>query len=354
MKKLFCAILAVLMTLSMAACGGGSGSGSGSSGGSQSSGGDSGSSDKVYELKFAGSMPVDSPSSQGMEHIKQYCEEKSGGRLKITTYPANQLGDSTLVIEDIMAGNVDMGCFFNSNAYDPRIAINSLPYLVTNAEEAKKVYSPGSHFFEAYSDILAGLDVKLLGVHGDGFVGLLFTKMPNGYNDVNAKKDLMVRMAASDAYRISLATMNYNSTTIAFSDTYTSLQTGVCDGAIGLTPVSAFSTFGDLIKYWVPQKIFIDPLDYIISQKTWDSLPEDLQQIIQEAVTTETNNQFENMEVTDNEYLDKMIAQGTEILPLTDEEFNAYVDALREKAWAEMADLVGQDLIDEIAKDITG
>lgn len=342
MKKLLSIVLAAVMALSMTACGGGK----------SPAEGDSSDPNKVYELKFAGSMPTDAPSSQGMERIKQYCEEKSGGRLKISTYPANQLGDSTLVMEDIMAGNVDMGCFFNSNAYDPRIAINSLPYLVTNVEEAKKIYSPGSHFFDAYSEILAGLNVKLLGVHGDGFVGLLYTKFPKGYNDVNAKKDLMIRMAASDAYRIALDTMKYNSTTIAFSDTYTSLQTGVCDGAIGLTPVSAQSTFGDLIKYWVPQNIFIDPLDYIISEKTWNELPEDLQQIIQEAVTAETNRQFDNMDDLDQQYMDKMTEQGTEILELTDEEFNAYVDHVREVAWGEMAELVGQDLIDEIKLDI--
>lgn len=346
MKKLFAALLLVAMLASLTACGGKKETPAASGGETPAT------SDEVFELKFAGSMPTDSPSSQGMERIKQYCEEKSGGRLKITTYPANQLGDSTLVIEDIMAGNVDMGCFFNGTSYDPRIAINSLPYLATSVEEAKKIYSPGSHFFEAYSGILSELGVKLLGVHGDGFVGLLYTKYPTNYNDPNAHKDLMMRMAANDAYRIALSTMNYNSTTIAFSDLYTSLQTGVCDGAIGLTPVSAQSSFGDLVKYWVPQKIFIDPLDYTISQKTWDKLPADLQQIIQDAVTEETNRQFENMEALDQEYLDKMCAQGCEVLPLTDEEFNAYVDKVRTEGWAQMADLVGQDLIDEIKLDL--
>ena len=130
------------------------------------------------------------------------------------------------------------------------------------------------------------------------------------------------------------------------------MQTGVCDGAIGLTPVSAQSSFGDLIKYWVPQKIFIDPLDYTISQATWDKLPADLQQIIQDAVTEETNHQFENMEALDQEYLDKMVSQGCEILPLTDAELQAYVDRVRDEVWTAMADLVGQDLIDEVMLDL--
>lgn len=342
-KKILAMLLAAMMVAGLAACGSSDTAAEPSA---------EASSDEVYTLKFAGSMPVDSPSSQGMEHIKQYCEEQSGGRLILETYPANQLGDSTLVFEDIMAGNVDMGCFFSNNAYDARIAVNSLPYLVTSAEEAKTVYSPGSHYFEAYSGIFEPLGVKILGIHGDGFVGLLYTKYPEGYNDVNAKKDLMMRMSSTDAYRISLETMGYNSVTIAFADLYTGLQTGVCDGAIGLTPVSAEASFGELIKYWVPQKIFIDPLDYMISTKTWDSLPEDLQQILQEAVTIETNNQFDNMDKLDQEALDRLVAGGTEILEFTDEEFNAYVEKVRSEGWAQMADIVGQEILDEIMLDI--
>ena len=251
-----------------------------------------------------------------------------------------------------MAGNVDMGCFFIGTSYDARIAINSLPYLATSVEDAKRIYSPGSHYFDAYSKVLADLDIKLLGTHGDGFVGLLYTKYPKNYNDPNVRHDLLIRMAANDAYRLALESMQYNSTTIAFSDLYTALQTGVCDGAIGLTPVSAQSSFGDLVKYWVPYKVFIDPLDYTISQKTWDSLPEDLQQIIQDAVTEVTNQQFENMEKLDQEYLDKMVGQGCEVLPLTDEEFNSFVEKVRADSWSAMAELVGQDLIDEVAQDL--
>lgn len=342
MKKLLSILLALALTLSFVACGGGDKP--------AADGGDKPA--EVYELKFAGSMPVDSPSSQAMERIKEYCETESEGRLKITTYPANQLGDSTLVFEDIMAGNVDMGCFFTNNSYDVRFAVNSMPYLVTSAEEAKRVYSPGSHYFAAYGDLFTALDVKLLGIHGDGFVGLLYTKYPEGFEDVNAHKDLMMRMSSTDAYRIALDAMGYNSTTIAFSDLYSALQTGVCDGAIGLTPVSAESSFAELIKYWAPQKIFIDPLDYIISQQTWDSLPADLQEIIQTAVTNETNAQFDNMDKLDQEALDRLVAGGTEILEYTDAEFEAYVEKVRTESWEEMAKIVGQEIIDEIKKDI--
>jgi len=342
MKKLCSILLALAMIFALCACGSKE----------AAPAAQEASKEEVFTIKFAGSMPVEAPSSKHMEAIKAYCEEKSGGRLQFELYPANQLGDATLVFEDIQNGNVDMGCFFNTDSYDQRIAINSLPYLVTDTEEAKKVYSPGSHYFELYKSFFEPLGVKILGVHGDGFVGLLFNKYPEGYNDATAKKDLMMRMSSTAAYMYALDGMGYNSVTIPFSDLYTSLQTGVCDGAIGLTPVSAESAIGDQVKYWAPMKVFIDPLDYSISMKTWEKLPEDLQAIIQEAVTQECNKQFDEMEALDQEALDKLVAQGTQVLELTDAEFDAYVEKVRTESWARMAESVGQDVIDEIKKDL--
>ena len=125
-----------------------------------------------------------------------------------------------------------------------------------------------------------------------------------------------------------------NSIAIAYSECYSSLQTGVCDGAIGLTPVSAQSSFGDLVKYWVPQKIFIDPLDYTISQATWDKLPADLQQVVRD-VANKTVLEFE-VDYVKNHVAgayEKMQADGMEVV-VPSAEFQADIDA----AFAGMAD----------------
>lgn len=350
-KRIISALLVMVMAVGITACGGG-GSAS-SSGGDSDSAGSEASSDEVFELKLAGSMAVEAPVSKRMEKIAEICEEKSGGRLMIKTYPANQLGDSTLVFESIMDGSVDMGCFYNSNSYDPRIAINSLPYLAVTADDMKKIFSPGSNYFEAYSEILGDLNVQLLGTHVDGWVGMLYTKYPEGYNDVSAKKDLLVRIPGVDAYKFMISDMGYNSTSVAWADLYTALQTGVCDGAVGATLVSCYDSFRDVTKYWVPYNCTIECLDYMINKDTWSKLPADLQEILQEAVTEVTTTQIEEFEALEKEYEQKLIDEkGIEILALSDEELNAYAETVREQTWPKIADQIGQDLIDKIKKDV--
>ena len=335
------AILTLSIALSLSACG------------SPSMADNNASEDKVYTLKMGGSMAVEAPVSKRMERVAEICAERSDGRLEIKTYPANQLGDSTLVFESIMDGSVDMGCFYNSNSYDPRIAINSLPYLATTSDEMKAVFSRGSHYFEAYSGILSDLNIKLLGTHVDGWVGLLYAKYPTNYNDVNATKDLLIRIPGVDAYKYMMSDMGYNSVSVAWADLYTALQTGVCDGAVGATLVSCYDSFRDVTKYWVPYHCTIENLDYIINQDTWNSLPEDLQTILQEAIDEVTQEQIAEFEELEASYEKRLTEEnGVEVLPLTDEELHAYAEVVREKTWPKIADEIGQDLIDAIKLDL--
>lgn len=337
-------VLSLALVLSLSACG----SSSEKSNASNSSG-----DDKVYTLKLAGSMAVEAPVTKRMERVAEICNEKSNGRLVIKTYPANQLGDSTLVFESLMDGSVDMGCFYNSNSYDPRIAINSLPYLATTTDEMKKVFSRDSHYFEAYSDIMSDLNIKLLGTHVDGWVGILFADYPTGYNDVTAAKTQLVRIPGVDAYKYMMSDMGYNSVSVAWSDLYTALQTGVCDGAVGATLVSCYDSFRDVTKYWVPYHCTIENLDYMINQDTWNSLPEDLQNILQDAIDEVTSQQIAELEALEESYEKKLVEEsGIEMLPLTDEELQAYADTVREKTWPKIANEIGQDLIDTIKLDL--
>lgn len=308
---------------------------------------------EIVTLKLAGSMAVEAPVSKKMDRLAEICAEKSGGRLQIKTYPANQLGDSTLVFESIMDGSVDMGVFYNSNSYDPRIAINSLPYLATNTDEIKRIFSRGSHYFDAYSKILNDLGIQLLGIHIDGWVGMLFSSEPKNYNLVDAKKDLLIRIPGVDAYKYLLEDMGYRSTTVAWSDLYTALQTKVCDGAVGATLVSGYDSFRDVFSYWVPYHCTIENLDYIINKDTWDRLPDDLKTILQEAVDEVTLQQIEDFEALEAEYAKKLVDEkGIKILPLTEEELQAYADVVRAKTWPIIAKEIGQDLIDTIMLDI--
>lgn len=259
-SKKIAIILALVLIISLTAgCGGSTNDTPGS--GTTTTSSDSAPVDKVYKIKFGGNMGVDSPISIYQQEIADYVNEKSGGRIEMTSYPASQLGDSTLMLEDMMNGTIQMCVFYTPNIYDDRYAINSFPYLVTNSEEFARICDKDSAFFKTYSAIHEEHNIKLLGIHADGLIGMNFTKYPENYNDVNARKSTVMRTPLVDAYKISMEKMGYPTTSVAWADLYSALQTGVCDGAVGATAITCYDNFRDVTKYWCAYNCFAEIAD---------------------------------------------------------------------------------------------
>jgi TRAP-type C4-dicarboxylate transport system substrate-binding protein len=69
-------------------------------------------------LKFAGQSPADHPASILMNEIAKEVAQKTNGRIEIKVYPANQLGDYTLVYEELIKGTIDMSCTSVPSQFD--------------------------------------------------------------------------------------------------------------------------------------------------------------------------------------------------------------------------------------------
>jgi TRAP-type C4-dicarboxylate transport system substrate-binding protein len=307
---------------------------------------------QVYNIKLAGQFPVDNPASIAMEAVKKECEEKSGGRLIIQTFPANQLGDTTLVSQGIMDGSIEMGLLYNGGEYDPMIEINSLPYLTTDLASIKKVYSPGSNYFKIYTAIFEKLNMKILGIHVDGLIGIHGIKFPKDYKDFTKPKETMLRIPASDIYMQTTKDMGFPSVTIPFADLYTALQTGVCDAAIGQTSIGAYTAFRDVDKYFIPYRAFVETYDYMINADFWNSLPQDLQQILQDSVNHAVLKQNEDVMENEEKYSKLLAEKGVEILQITDGERKEMESYIRKVTWPKLYEKFGKEVLDQILADI--
>lgn len=73
------------------------------------------------------------------------------------------LGDYTLVFEDLVRGSIDIAHLSVPSQLDPNLESNFFPFLVSNYDEMRKIYSPGSCFYNAYSGMQAKLGVRLMG-----------------------------------------------------------------------------------------------------------------------------------------------------------------------------------------------
>ncbi|MCF0248299.1 MAG: C4-dicarboxylate ABC transporter substrate-binding protein, partial [Synergistes sp.] len=72
-------------------------------------------------LKFAGQDPADHTTTNAMKQIAKEVEKESKGRIQIRVFPANQLGDYSLVYEELIRGTIEMAAISFPSQFDNRM-----------------------------------------------------------------------------------------------------------------------------------------------------------------------------------------------------------------------------------------
>lgn len=303
-------------------------------------------------LKVSCQQPNVHANTQAMMRIKEKVESETDGGLVLDIYPGAVLGDYTLTFEEVMLGTIDMSFQSLDGKYDPRIELTFLPYLFTDTENRKRVCSPGSNTYELFEEVLDDLDLQLLGIYGEGYVGVGTTVLPENYGDPTIMKDALIRCNTADSNRLAVEGLGYPFVTMTFADTYTALQTGAADGTFGNTAESIYTNFRDVIKYFIRYKSIAENNEILINKDKWESLSKEYQDILYAACMEECEKSFESAEEIDTQYCQKLEEAGIQVINLTDEEMAAVTKSVREHAWPSMESSLTKEVIDVVCKDV--
>ena len=303
-------------------------------------------------MKVAGISPLEYRSTLGLNRIAEKVEKATDGRIKMDVFPMNQLGDYIQVFEEIQKGTIEMGLIFIPSQYDVMLEIGSLPFLAENAEGMREQLSPGSYLYSIIDDSLSKLDVKLLGICGEGFIGVGSAKKPENYADPKADKDTLIRVSTTAVYKETAQDMGYRTTSIPYADTYSAIQTGVCDGWIGGSSQINYQVFGDVLNYYIPYNCLFDQTGYLINQELWDSLSPEDQKIIQEAVNNESAKSFDDCKAEDAKYMGMLADKGIEVLKITPEQKKTLAEHIRSVTWPKLEEKFGKDVLDKVKESL--
>lgn len=303
-------------------------------------------------IKVAGISPIEYRSTKGLYRIAEKVEEATEGRIKIDVFPMNQLGDYTQVFQEIQRGTIEMGLIFVPSEYDVMLEIGSLPFLADNYDDMRDQLSPGSYVYSVIDEAISNLGIQLLRINGEGFIGIGSAKKPENYADPKADKDTLIRIAPLTVYRETAQDMGYRTTSIPYADTYSAIQTGVCDGWIGGSSEINYQVFKDVINYYIPYNCLFDQTAFLINQELWDSLSSEDQKIIQDAVDIEADLSFEDWQAIDEENMKLMTDYGIEILEFTPEERDALAEHIRNTTWPKLEEKFGKDVLDKVKESL--
>lgn len=298
-------------------------------------------------------MPTDHIFNSVSEQFISKLDQLSNGTVKIEYHPGGDLGDWSTITEQVMQGALPMTIAWSNSELDPRLDIANLGYVADDWESATKVYGPGSKMDQLFSEIYGGLNVELLGTIPTDFTGYVVRKGV----DIPVKipqdsKGFKIRVPnypmAIDRY----SALGFSVVPMAFSEVHTALQTGAIDGR-AFSPPYEVLMFKDVLRAYVYTRESFEPTFWIASKSWLASLSDEERAWVHEAANYATQWAWDNAEEFSQGWLDKIRAEGIEVLQQDSAQAAAYKKTVMDVEWPIMEGLLGKETMAEL-KDTAG
>lgn len=306
---------------------------------------------EAASLRLAGQNPPEHQNSVQMENLKKIMEEKTGGKLNVRTYPASQLGDYTLVYEEVSKGTIDMALISIPPQFDARQQVYFTPYLVSNWNELYGLFDPKGWLYGQVGSFHEKMDIKFLGFFMDGLSGLGLSKEPKSPLDPSVKKDVLCRIPNMEICKVTIDNMGYTTVSVPYADLYTALQTGVAEGWYGGSAVHSYLGFRDVIKHYYAMNIYAESQQWIINQRVWDGLPDDQKKLLEETIAEINKNSIKIAEEEETKYQKLLEESGVKVYRYTADELKPMVEHVRKVVWPKLDGILGKELTEGLIKE---
>jgi len=301
-----------------------------------------------YHWKINYMYPIGHPIDNDANWIANELNKRSNGRIKLDLYPSSQLGDVTIVQERIGLGDVEMQLAWFDTTIDARLAINNLPYIVTNFEEVRKLYKKGGFMMNTLENLLKEQNIKMISRRPMYFCGIALTKLPSSPKDTDVPKNMKLRVPPSPSYSWVVENLGYLATPIVWSEIFTSLQTGIIDGYIGGDEDACYTSFRDIIKYYLAIADHYEMWFWYMNLDLWNSLSKEDQKILQDVGDELYEKSIDTVEEEQVSYQQRLRDSGIEVITFTDEELTKIAKKMRENVWPKLREVIGPELMDEV------
>jgi TRAP-type transport system periplasmic protein len=233
--------------------------------------------DKPYVMKVTTPTLNDSVH-QAAKNFAGAVERKSGGRITAEVYPASQLGSIARQIEGTQFGAIQVAVMSPEwfVGVDERFEVMAAPGLADSLEHAQRVAADAGVL-----KLMLGLGADK-GLHGVGMFAdvpssIISRKPIRHLADIKTRK---IRVFTSQFQTAVFDRLGATPVAMSLGDVLPALQQGAIDGAFASVAIYTNMHYIDTAKYVTEtnQSMIFTMIE--VSKKWFDSLPADLQQVI--------------------------------------------------------------------------
>lgn len=237
---------------------------------------------KQYTFKMGGVFAPASAQTRTMQKFADLVAAKTNGQVTIQVFPSAQLGDETALLQTLLTPDFEglhtLSISLLSTA-DPAVSVTNIPFLFRDLSHVR-AYAHGSAFAAHRDRLIKSKGLRMLGAWDYGFSMLVSKKPIPTLPDI---KGLKVRVAPTPSQVRMMQLLGANPTPIAFSEVFTSLQTGVIDAFTSTYDVTLQGKYYEVLKY---NNLFRQLLGFtnpVIPEKFFQSLSPNLQKALVDA-----------------------------------------------------------------------
>jgi tripartite ATP-independent transporter DctP family solute receptor len=232
-------------------------------------------------LRSSDTHPDGYPTVAAVNAMGEMLKERSDGRLCIEVFHSAQLGEEKDTIEQTQFGVIDMNRVslgpFNNIIEETQVP--SLPYIFRSVGHMNKVMDGpvGQQILDAFSDH----DLVGLAFYDGGSRSFYNSEKP-----ITSMEDLAgmkFRVMQSDMFVDMVSALGANATPMPYGEVYSSIQTGVIDGAENNWPSYDSSGHFEVAKYYTLDQHLIVPEVLVMAKSSFDKLSAEDQELVRQA-----------------------------------------------------------------------
>lgn len=246
-----------------------------------------------------------------MKKFEELVEANSGDTIAVNIFTDGTLGNERDVLESLVAGSTDMSLAGVSDVvyWLPQYFL-SVPYLFTSIEHVRAVYD-GEIGKEIDDLVLAEKGIRTLAIMNRG------ARQVTSNREINTPADvagLRLRLPENPLWIQVWGQLEPVATTVALSELYTALQTGVVEAQENPLETIVQNRLYEVQDYLVLTNHVRDVYKIQISEQTWQRLSPEQQQVIQDAATEAAIYGDSLLAESEAAYIEELKAAGVTVI----------------------------------------
>lgn len=334
MKRTLALLLSLVMTIGLLA-----GCGSNSDAGGGDTGGNSGGTDGNYIITLAHATAENGTAQIFALAFKEYIEANSDGQITVNIFPNGQLGADREVLEAVQNNEVTMTV--TANAVQANFVTDAfildIPFTFSTVEAMRYTLNDPT-YIDVIRQSYADAGFYLMGVTDQEFRVLSCNKPVYTPDDL---KGMTIRTMENEYHMEAWRLLGANPTPLAFTELYTALQQGTVDAEENPVELIYTQRFYEQQDYIVMTNHLGQMAPWVMNKEFYDSLPENLQAVVDEAYVVGEEALYQYME--ENDRLQEMVDYGVEVIELTPEQLKPFADAT-----APVGDMIREVVSEEV------